>query len=78
VIFLKEIPLFILKAFCEDFDIKEKDKNMCMDSLLHAADISNPMKSWDVYFQWTERVLTEFWLQVSYFSKIQSNFIAIN
>lgn len=48
-----------------DFDIKEKDKNCCMETLLHAADISNPVKPFEVYFMWTERVLQEFFQQVS-------------
>ena len=36
-----------------------------MDQLLHAADISNPIKPFDIYFEWTDRVLTEYWNQVS-------------
>ena len=50
-----------LKLFNIDFAPKEGDKGMCMDVLLHAADISNPMKPWDVCFKWTIRVLDEFW-----------------
>ena len=30
---------------------------------LHAADISNPAKTWDYYLAWTDRVLTEFHAQ---------------
>lgn len=45
-----------------DFDPKTKDKGICMDALLHAADISNPFKPIKNYTQWTERVLNEFWL----------------
>lgn len=48
-----------------DFDIKEKDKNICMEEIIHACDISNPFKPYSpVYSQWIERVLTEFWNQV--------------
>lgn len=35
-----------------------------MDVSLHAADISNPIKPFHIYFMWTERVLEEFWNQV--------------
>lgn len=34
-----------------------------MDSLLHAADISNPFKPYHTYEKWTQRVLAEFWDQ---------------
>jgi hypothetical protein len=34
-----------------------------MDALLHASDISNPMKPFEVYKEWTKRVLEEFWIQ---------------
>ncbi len=47
-----------------DFDMKDKDKNICMEEIIHACDISNPMKPFVVYEQWIERVLTEFWNQV--------------
>ena len=30
-----------------DFELAGKDKQMCMELLLHAADISNPIKQWD-------------------------------
>lgn len=35
-----------------------------MDSLLHAADVSNPFKPFKVYEKWAFRVLNEFWNQV--------------
>ena len=46
-----------------EFDPKGKDKSLCMESLVHAADISNPIKPFDLYFLWTERILEEFWAQ---------------
>ena len=49
-----------------DFDIRDKDKNICMEEIIHASDISNPMKPFGVYTQWIDRVLTEFWNQVIY------------
>ena len=49
-----------------DFDLKkDADKNIYMDLIVHAADISNPIKSFAVYSQWIDRVLTEFWNQVA-------------
>lgn len=59
--------IFLFTNNFVDFDLKEKDKNICMDALLHAADISNPTKPFVVYFQWTEKVLTEFFQQVENF-----------
>jgi hypothetical protein len=47
-----------------DFDFKEKDKNSCLDVIIHACDISNPIKPFHIYEQWTTRVLEEFWNQV--------------
>ena len=44
-----------------DFNPKDKDKDMCMNSLIHAADISNPLKPWEICKVWTEKVLEEFW-----------------
>ena len=36
---------------------------MCMDSLIHAADISNPVKPYPIYSEWTDRILKEYWNQ---------------
>lgn len=44
----------------KDFDPIEKDKAMCFDLILHAADISNPFKPFHIYEQWTHRILDEF------------------
>lgn len=46
-----------------EFDIKEKDKNSCMDLIVHAADISNPIKNFNLYAEWTDRILREYWNQ---------------
>jgi cAMP-specific phosphodiesterase 4 len=32
-----------------------------MDSILHAADISNPFKPFHIYDVWCKKVLEEFW-----------------
>jgi len=44
-----------------DFSLKEKDKNLTMEILIHACDISNPMKPWSVCSKWTDLILTEYW-----------------
>ena len=55
------------KVNSSELDLKDKDKYTSMDSLIHAADISNPIKPFAIYFQWTERILTEYWNQVNIF-----------
>jgi len=57
------------KVSSSELDLKDKDKYSCMDSLIHAADISNPIKPFAIYFKWTERILTEYWNQVKFFLK---------
>ncbi|EGR29086.1 hypothetical protein IMG5_163420 [Ichthyophthirius multifiliis] len=57
-----------------EFNCRTKDKQLCMNSLLHAADISNPFKPFHIYQQWTVKVLEEFWRQVI-FKYIQSNIL---
>jgi hypothetical protein len=63
-----------------DFNLKEKDKFTLMDHLIHAADISNPLKPIAVYSKWTERVLEEFWKQVKkhLFFILLENFTKLN
>ena len=34
-----------------------------LNIMLHAADISNPTKPWDIYNKWIDRVMNEFWEQ---------------
>jgi hypothetical protein len=47
-----------------NFDIKEKeDKNLVMEMLVHAADISNPIKPFAICQDWAERVVKEFFNQ---------------
>lgn len=54
----KDIPKETLKKFginsYTDFVIK------CLECLVHAADISNPTKEFDIYIDWSQRVTTEF------------------
>lgn len=40
-----------------------KDKGISMEILLHSADISNPIKPFDLYKRWTGRIRKEFFSQ---------------
>ena len=42
---------------------KESDACFTLGMVLHAADVSNPTKSWDYYNLWTDRVMKEFFDQ---------------
>merc|ERR1719323_1280387 len=42
---------------------KVEDKFFLLDTLLHAADLSNPGKDTSIALAWTRRVCEEFWLQ---------------
>ena len=62
--------IFFFFTFLLEFNPKDTDKPICMDLLLHAADISNPFKPFNIYEKWTYRVLEEFWNQVFYDNQI--------
>lgn len=34
-----------------------------MDLIIHASDISNPIKDFEIYSEWTVRILNEYWSQ---------------
>ena len=61
----------INKLICEilfamiglDFEIEGKDKKLFMESIIHSSDVSNPIRPWKVCFQWTTKVMAEFWAQ---------------
>ncbi len=36
--------------------MKAKDKILCMEALNHASDISNPIKTFEIYKQWTTNI----------------------
>jgi len=38
-------------------------KQEFMNIVIHACDISNPTKKFEIYSKWAERVMTEFWIQ---------------
>jgi hypothetical protein len=47
----------------EDFNPEGADKQLMLNQLIHAADISNPIKPLDIYKQWVIRVFQEFYNQ---------------
>ena len=47
-----------------DFDPTKTDKDMLLNQLIHACDISNPTKPFDIYQLWVNRVFQEFFNQV--------------
>lgn len=51
---------YYLILACLDFDMREKDKSMMMDLILHTADVGNPARPWELCERWTFRILTEF------------------
>ena len=38
--------------------------SLLLQIVLHSADVSNPAKSMDIYMEWTDRVMKEFYDQV--------------
>ena len=55
---------FSVAASSRDFDgEEEEDRKIICNVLLHAADISNPVKPRSVFAKWVDRVSTEFFLQ---------------
>ena len=54
---------FLKKCLKEDFIKKEEDNQDFMDLLIHSADISNPTKTFEVYYKWAKLVVEEFYYQ---------------
>lgn len=56
-----------LKSFKDlseaDRDFKGKNKGYMIKSLVHAADISNPTRPFDVAQLWSQRIVSEFFQQ---------------
>ena len=42
---------------------KTEDKDLLMENVIHACDISNPARRTRIYLAWTERVIKEFFFQ---------------
>jgi hypothetical protein len=47
----------------EDGVIEDEEIGMLMKAIVHAADLSNPMKPLHLYLNWMRRINEEFWLQ---------------
>ena len=43
----------IFKRYLADFDPTSTDKSLCMETMIHFADISNPSKKWEYCYRWT-------------------------
>ena len=54
---------FKSRATSWDFDPAGNDKEISMNVLFHLADISNPVKRFDLYKRWTELLFQEFFVQ---------------
>ena len=54
---------FIQKCLKDGYTKTEEDNQNYMNLLIHSADISNPTKKFDVYFQWAKLVVEEFYYQ---------------
>ena len=52
--------LQLLSEECGDILTLQEDRSIMLKSILHAADISNPVKEKEVYLSWTARVMKEF------------------
>lgn len=44
-------------------EMKTEDRTLALALLLHAADISNPSRPWEICRRWTNLVMEEFWTQ---------------
>lgn len=58
-----ELGKLITRSKLDDFDPASKDKDFLLAQLIHASDISNPIKPFDIYKNWISRVLQEFFEQ---------------
>ena len=48
----EKIGKFKARIKADDFEIAGKDKNMICEHILHAADISNPLKPFELFEKW--------------------------
>lgn len=64
---VKELKMFVQARETEELEKSiqnDKEKKLeIMCCLIHAADISNPVKSTQLMLKWTEKVIEEFWSQ---------------
>ena len=47
----------------EDFNPSSTDKDFILSQLIHSSDISNPMKPFEIYSNWVDRLFKEFFAQ---------------
>lgn len=40
-----------------------EDRLLCLQTLLHTADLGNPCKPWNIHIQWTHAIVAEFFSQ---------------
>jgi len=58
-----DLNLTKTRVKAEDFNPAGADKQLMLNQLIHAADISNPVKPIEIYKEWVNRVFLEFFLQ---------------
>jgi len=47
----------------DDLFVSDGDREIILKALLHVADISNPVKPWEMSKEWSDRVMVEFFAQ---------------
>jgi cAMP-specific phosphodiesterase 4 len=52
-----------VRGILEDGSIEDHEVTNLFRAIVHAADLSNPMKPLHIYLQWVDRVMAEFWQQ---------------
>jgi hypothetical protein len=52
-----------VEGILEDGVIEDHEVGKLLKAILHAADLSNPMKPLPIYLKWVDRVMAEFWQQ---------------
>ncbi|CUG92692.1 phosphodiesterase, putative [Bodo saltans] len=52
-----------VEGILEDGVIEDHEVGKLLKAILHAADLSNPMKPLSIYLKWVDRVMAEFWQQ---------------
>jgi len=55
-----DIAQFKNRVSAEDFSPDDQDKALCMQILIHIADLNNPTKPWKVTTLWTGLIYYEF------------------
>lgn len=59
----KDLAKFKLRFNKETGIENETHKSSMLKMLMHAADVSNSTRKWDIYYEWAQRVLNEFFSQ---------------